>query len=392
MSTLRRVDDSERRARLARRHHLASGAATIVDAARAMVCLHATDPATVYLSARARVPGMQVADLDRALYEDRSLVKHLSMRRTLFVFPRDALPYAQAGASARVAGRERRRLVADVEKAGLYRDGASWLREASDAVLDALDGGAPTAYTALRDRLPILQGAMTHGEGKSWGGKVSVGPRVLTVLSAEGLILRATNDGSWRVSRNRWATTEAWLDEPIADVPEPDGVAWLVEQWLRAFGPGTETDLRWWLGSTLTAVRKALSSLDIVEVALDGGGTGYLMADDADPVAPVEPWAALLPGLDPTTMGWKERDWYLGPHRDPLFDPAGNAGPTLWWDGRIVGGWWQDADGRVVTHLLEDVGAEARAALDAEAAALTEWLGGDRVMLRFPSPLARQYA
>ncbi|MGW0041516.1 winged helix DNA-binding domain-containing protein [Rhodococcus sp. NPDC003348] len=395
MSThsLRSVDATQRRARLARRHRLAPGvgAADVVDAARSLVCLHGTDPATIYLSARARVPGMTVADLDRALYEERSLVKHMAMRRTLFVLPRAALPFVQAGASNRVADNERRRLVREVEKAGLFDDGAAWLREAGDAVLDALSGGEPLSYTTLREKLPLLNGSMSYGEGKSWGGQVSIGPRVLTVLSAEGWIVRATNDGPWRVSRNRWATTESWLGGPIETVTEAEGAAWLVAEWLRAFGPGTEADLKWWLGSTLTAVRKALSALDLVEVDLDGQ-VGYLMADDAEPVEPVEPWAALLPGLDPTTMGWRDRDWYLGPHKEPLFDSNGNAGPTAWWDGRIVGGWWQDDAGRVVVHLLEGVDPAARRALDAEAEALTEWLGGVRVMLRFPSPLAKQYA
>ena len=87
-----------------------------------MVCLHGTDPATVYLSAWARVDGMTVADLERALYVDRSLVKHLAMRRTLFVFPRETMGIAQAGASNRVADIERRRLIRDVETAGLHRE------------------------------------------------------------------------------------------------------------------------------------------------------------------------------------------------------------------------------------------------------------------------------
>ena len=46
--------------------------------------------------------------MERALYVDRSLVKHLAMRRTLFVFPRESLEFAQAGASNRVADLERR--------------------------------------------------------------------------------------------------------------------------------------------------------------------------------------------------------------------------------------------------------------------------------------------
>ena len=81
------IDVTERRARLATRHRLAPGrrAPDVTEAARSIVCLHATDPATVYLSAWARVDGMKVTDLDDALYTRRSLVKHLSMRRTLFV-------------------------------------------------------------------------------------------------------------------------------------------------------------------------------------------------------------------------------------------------------------------------------------------------------------------
>ena len=60
-----------------------------------MVCLHGTDPSTIYLSAWARVQGMTVADLDRALYEERSLIKHLAMRRTLFVFRRETMGAAR---------------------------------------------------------------------------------------------------------------------------------------------------------------------------------------------------------------------------------------------------------------------------------------------------------
>ena len=166
-------------------------------------------------------------------------------------------------------------------------------------------------------------------------------------------------------------------------------MAGLVERWLRAFGPGTVADIKWWLGSTVAAVRKALVQLDAAEVALDGG-TGYVLPDDLEATAPVEPWAALLPPLDPTTMGWFERDWYLGPHKAQLFDTNGNAGPTAWWDGRIVGGWRQTDDGEVDVQLLEETGKAGRRALQDEATRLTEWLGGTRVVARFPSPLSKR--
>ena len=215
-----------------------------------------------------------------------------------------------------------------------------------------------------------------------------VGPRVLTTLSAAGQIVRASNDGGWTSSRPRWASMESWLGEAIAPQPEADGVASLVEQWLRVFGPGTAIDIKWWLGSTVGSVRRALADLHAVEVDLDGQ-TGYLLPDDLDATDPVEPWAALLPPLDPTTMGWFERDWYLGPYKAQLFDTNGNAGPTVWWDGRVVGGWRQSDTGEVVLQLLEDVGSVGLRALEHEAERLTEWFGGTRVLPRFPSPLSR---
>jgi hypothetical protein len=387
--SLPKVDVAERRARLARRHRLAPGcrAGDVLEATRSMVCLHATDPATVYLSAWARVEGMQVADLERTLYVERSLVKQLAMRRTLFVFPRETLALARAASGRRLLETERRKLIRDVETAGLHHDGERWLAEAEKEVVAALSDGREATSSELRAEIPLLEGSIAYGEGKTWGGRASVGPRVLTVLSAAGQIVRASNNGAWTTSRPSWTSMHSWLGEDIAACSEADGVAGLVERWLRAFGPGTAADIRWWLGSTVDAVRRALAELGAVEVDLDGR-TGYLLPDDLDTTERVEPWAALLPPLDPTTMGWIERDWYLGPYKEQLFDTSGNAGPTVWWEGRIVGGWHQSDSGDVVLQLLEDIGEEGRRAVEDVAARLTEWLGdGTRVLPRFPSPL-----
>ena len=120
-----------------------------------------------------------------------------------------------------------------------------------------------------------------------------------------------------------------------------------MRRWLRSFGPGTEADLVWWLGATKGAVRRALGELDAVEVSLSEG-VGYLLPDDLDDLPEPEPWAALLPVLDPATMGWKQRDFYLDPEDRPyLFDTNGNGGTTAWWCGRVVGCWVQDPDGVV---------------------------------------------
>jgi len=90
-------------------------------------------------------------------------------------------------------------------------------------------------------------------------------------------------------------------------------------------------------------------------------------------------------------MGWRERAWYVGEHAAALFDRSGNIGPTAWWDGRIVGGWAQRKDGEIAVRLLEDPGAEATAAIAAEAQRLGAWIGPEvRITPRFRTPLERE--
>jgi len=233
----------------------------------------------------------------------------------------------------------------------------------------------------VRQAVPMIDVKVTASVNNPWSAS-----RVLTHLGVTADIVRADNTGHWRTSRPRWTLMQHWLD----DVPVPwdaaDGYREVVRRWLRTFGPGTEADLVWWLGATKTVVRAALAELDAVEVSLDHGGTGWLLPDDLDEVPDPGSWVALLPVLDPTVMGWKERDFYLGPHRDQLFDSRGNAGSTVWADGRVVGCWVQDDAGVVQLRLLEPVSARARRALDAEAARLTAWLGGVRIGTGYVSP------
>jgi hypothetical protein len=355
-----------------------------------MTVLHATEAPSVYLSLWARVDGLTVADVDRALYDERTIVKQLAMRRTLFVFPRDLLPAAWGSASARVAAALRTRLAKQIEQGGVAADGVAWLTTAEDATVARLADGSELSAQQLREEVPELDGRLDVGKGK-YAANVSVAPRVLTQLGVEGRIVRGRNGGHWRTARPHWTAMATWLD---GGVPEPaterEGYAELVRRWLTTFGPGTEADLVWWLGGTKTAVRHALADVAAVEVALEDGRAAYLLPDDLGEEAAAEPWAALLPVLDPTVMGWKERDFYLGTHGPMLFDVNGNAGTTAWWDGRIVGCWAQDPDGRVVLNLLEDVGAAGRAALDAEAARLTGWLEGHRVSTVYPSIAMKQ--
>jgi hypothetical protein len=387
---MRLIDDAERRARLARRHALAPQhrVEDALAATKAMTVLHATEPATPYLSLFARVDSFTRSEMDLALFETRSLVKQLAMRRTVFVFPRDLLAAAISSASARIASQEHASLIKELERNQVAGDGAAWLAAARTAVLERLSDGSELSATRLREEMAELAGRVSRYEHKPYGQVVHVAPRVVTWLGAAGDVVRGHNGSHWRVNRNLWTRMDRWLGEPLARVDARRGYAQLVEEYLRAFGPVTEQDLVWWFGATMGVVRHALSDLNALQVRLEREQTGWVLPDDLDPEPPVEPWAALLPALDPTALGWKERDFYLDPDFYPaIFDWSGNCGTTAWWNGKIVGAYVQDGAGRVELIVPQDPGPAARRKLNAEAKRLESWLDGERVTAAYKSPL-----
>ncbi len=367
MSSPRRFTDDERRARLAVRHRLAppARAATVEDAARAVVCLHATDSSSVYLAAWARMVDPSIGAVDDALYERRSLVRLLAMRRTVFVVPVEDAAVVQAAAATGVARVERRRTEALVAQLGIP-DGADWLREVEAAAVSAIDEHGEVTAQELGRLVPALAARARLNPGQRYEGEVSMASRVLLTLAVEGRLVRARPLGTWRSSQYRWSPMARWLGAPLDPLPVADAQAGLVRRWLARFGPGTEADVRWWTGWTARETRAALATVGASTVTLEDGQAAYVLPDDVQPTAGPDPWVALLPPLDPTTMGWTGRDWYLGPHRAALFDTAGNAGPTIWADGRIVGGWAVLPSGEVVTRMLDDIGREATAAVEEE--------------------------
>ncbi|GAB3889500.1 winged helix DNA-binding domain-containing protein [Kibdelosporangium lantanae] len=381
------MDVRQRRARLGVRHALATKVDTVEQVADAVVALHATDLPTVHLSVAART---NADDVERALYDDRTVVRMLGMRRTMFVVPAVLVPVVQEACTREVAVRLRKGLVKDIAEVG--RSG-EWLAELEDAVVAALAEKGEAFAAELSAAEPRLRTEITYAPGKSYGGTGYITNRVLGLVAAEGRIVRGRPRGSWLSGQYAWSTIESWLPG-IASWTVEAARAELARRWLWAYGPAPMSDLKWWAGWTVAQTRKALADVGAVEVdglaALAGDGGADDGADDGG-VGEPEPWAALLPALDPTPMGWRNRDWFLDPaYRPLLFDRSGNVGPTVWCDGRVVGGWAQRASGEVVVRLLADVGTAATDMITAEARRVETWLGDTRVTPKFRTPLEKE--
>ncbi len=379
---------------MAERHRLSDHRLTddIVAIADSMVGLHSSDPSTVFLSAAARMANPSIQTMHDALYSDRSVIRHHAMRRTLWVFSREAAHICHAGATGRIALSEHKRTVKLLEdKAGL-RDGEAWLKSACDQVIEILSERDSVSTRELGVLLPGLRVPIPMAPGKPYSANTPALARVVLQLGFEGKILRGLPRGGWNNSEYSWSLASSWCPDGLGGVEKETAERLLTERWLKAFGPAPTSDFQWWTGWPKGKAAGALNqvgyAVEVESLSAADSVPAWIHPDDVS-LLPTEavPWVALLPGLDPTTMGWKTRDWYIEAAYVPkLFDRNGNGGPTVWVNGRVVGGWTQLADGRIEYQLLEPVSTKQSRDIRKAADQLQETIGATRFKVRFPVP------
>ena len=349
--------------------------------ARSLVAVHGTDPSSVYLGILARLAGRDIECVQRALYQDRTLLRLLGMRRTVFVATPDSAALIQAACARAVAARERRKLLGWLAELGVPGEVDSWLADVEQAALGALTARGEATAAELAGDDPRLRTQIVLARGKTYEGRQNLSSRVLFLLAAQGQVVRGRPRGSWTSHQHRWSPMELWCPGGLADWPTEAAEVELARRWLHAYGPATgrRPALVGGLGQDA-----AEPGADRAEAGRGGPGRGTRHRAARRPGAGAGGCAVgrTAPGLDPTPMGWQSREWFLGPHKTPLHDRTGNIRPTVWWDGRIVGGWAQARSGEIVWRFLEDAGSAAAAAVEAAAQRLAGLLGGVRLSAR----------
>ena len=366
---------------------------SISDVASALALLHATDPSTPYLSVHVRTDST-IADIDDALYEARTLSRCTTVRRTVFVMDREAADAACGAFNVALADKLRRQLIAWLDASDdVDGPGDRFLADVEQAVVDSLRSGGRATGAQLSTRVPMLRAQIDPQPGAAYSKPIRVTSKVLELLGVERRIVRGRPTGTDLTSGAwTWEAAEARSSERAPERQPDVALVALLDRYLMSFGPATVTDMTWWTGLTKTKIRAALRSLDAIEVELeDSTEHGYVRPDDTVQSSTMStPVVALLPGLDSTTMGWKQRSWYVDDTIERgLFDKNGNAGPTVWLDGAVIGAWTQRSDGSVVVDLQGNHGDEVHAMVASEAQRLQSWLGEIRVRWRYPTPVTR---
>ena len=174
----------------------------VAEAAASRWCLHATDPASVYLSAWARVAEPSVGAVERALYDDARCVRMLAMRRTMFVVPAGDAPLLHTAASVVVDGeRTRQRAARGAARRGGWQ--SRWRTRTATLAAGRAPGGRRRGGTPFAD-VPALGEKVRVNVGKHRGRHGPVEPRAARA-HLDGKVVRGRPRGTWISSQYRWA-------------------------------------------------------------------------------------------------------------------------------------------------------------------------------------------
>jgi hypothetical protein len=353
----------------ARRHHLDRRAPKgSLTAVAGRICgLHAQVLSSAALSAWVRCAGLERGAVERALWEDRSLVKTWAMRGTLHLLPAAELPLWHAALGTN----------------------PHWLKPATwkrifGITMEELDGITKAIGESLDGRI------LTREELVAEAARITGTKAPLHAMNSWGVILRpAAFTGRLCFApgigqRVRFTHPAHWLG--AAEPVEPEAATGAVaRRYLAAYGPATEKDLAiWWGGGGMANARRWLAAMgdDAAEVEVDGT-RAWMPARDVRAAAASGPTRSvrLLPGFDPYVVAASPhcRRLMPGDFRARVYRQAGWISAVLLVDGMMRGTWRHQLRGSRVEVTAEPfvpVPAWVRRAAEQEAERLAAFLGG----------------
>ncbi len=368
------------------KHHLTpiSQSSDLVGTVKSMGGLHGQLPKTAYLSLLNRMPNFKNAELNQAMYVDKTLVRIKSIRQTLYIFPTDIISTVFSATSSLMEKPSARYLeslgITEEIHGALVSDILNQLARVSDragglATKDLKQGLALSEEPAL---LISLEKA------------ASLVSAVVNSMCDSCLLIRGESTGGWKSNLYTYYPARTYL--PWVNFRATDEAAARIEvilMYIQAFGPVTETDICWWTGFTKSSTREALKMLasEVVQVTLgELEGAFYMTPADvqlltglsAGPrTADTRTVVNLLPVLDPLLMGYKIRTRFLDPDfAQFVYDGGGNATSTILVDGKVVGIWdfVSEPRGHVRFNLFKALDDETLGLIKAKAVEVGRFL------------------
>ncbi len=318
-----------------------TGKRSVLEVAERLVGLHAKRPQTPYLSLFARIADFSPADLDAALYRDRTLLRAHCMRGTVHMLPLSQYRTVLEATAGQLDGMYRRAF-----------DGLDDKSAIEESVLKLIRARGPLTRAEVAAALP-----MAVDERDLY--------RLINELCTRGVLVKSGVSGPWRSSVYYYEFLDRWQPSIPPGLGNVEAArAELVSWYLAAYAPATIKDISWWSGFSQAQVKKALAESDrpvkrLRFQALEDEALIY--ADELERLQswmpPREPQVTLLPSFDPYVIAYIDRGRYInGKFYEKVFKGvSGIIEPVVLVDGRIVGTWKYTAaaDGVLPLELFE---------------------------------------
>ena len=314
-----------------------------------LLAVQAQDPRGARLTIRSRSAGLSAADVDAAL-DGRSLLVSWLNRGTLHLVRTQDYWWLHPLTTPQLRTGNSRRLAQE----GVPPDDAA---KAVAVVGAALASDGPLTRARLRERVAAA-GVRTEAQAMV---------HILALATIDGLIVRGPMAGKDQA----FVLVRDWLGAPPPAMGRETALGELARRYLAGHAPASDRDLAQWAGIGLRDARLGLAGCGAVQRA---DGLAELPAAGRRPAAALPP-PRLLGAFDPLLLGWASRQAIVGPHRqivtvNGLFRPFALAG------GEAVAT-WTFAGGQVTLAPFAPLDDHTLAALDAEAADVTRFLGAE---------------
>jgi hypothetical protein len=330
------------------------------DVAGVLCGAHAQVLSAAELSIGRRIAGATWADVRRALWDDRTLVKTFGPRGTVHLLPTMDLPMWTGALSA---------LPSSVP---MHPDPVRFTPGQTDEVIAAIGDALADAELTIDE----LTEAIADRTGP-WAVERTMDAfqdkwprwRQLTSTAAHRGVLCFGPDKGRQVT---YTNPHRWLPG-FRPVDGDAALRTLVERYLHAYGPAAPQHFAKWLSIPPRRAVELFEELaDHLERVATDGEPGWVVAGDT--ATPQQPYRGicLLPYFDAFVVAGQPRQWlYPGAAGPRVLTPSGQAGnyPVLLVDGIVAGLWHQKRSGRKLTITVEplrELTATQRRQLDSE--------------------------
>ncbi|MFX1319177.1 MAG: winged helix DNA-binding domain-containing protein [Promethearchaeota archaeon] len=346
---------------------------TVLEVVNDIIALHATSATSPYLSLFARMAKFQRGSLDRELYANRNLIRLASMRRTLFILPTATAPMVfQATRAAKATS---------AEQLKVWGIPQSEYQRIADSIYAALKDGPQPLRIIKQSMSPGLIRTIKLPVGKQVASMTNINV-VMTILVQHGKVFSEKyTDPILTRHENRYALMGIVYPQlDLESISHEDAQVQLLKRYIEVFGPVNEEDAAWWTGIGKSQIRTAMALLEpeLVQIQIKGSLGEYVMLESDFAAmkkfkAPRSLPALLLPYEDPYPKGYSIRNRLVKPEHEDKVYIRGEAQPTVWVNGKIIGTWNRvfDNPGDAMTiQLFQSIGRSEKTTITTMAQAM----------------------